>query len=267
MLLCCRCRGGAPGRRGGRFNACRRVIRPKSQAKAPAPAPARAARRGWRAASAGRRAGRVRAAPRALPRWRAGWAAGPFPQAPPPARGAGHRRAGAARGKAPSRAEAKTLTQVLRNYGEIKTAKRLSDRILNARTETPILYSDQLKALVHGLCPPDKENRFLAQVFQAIRIAINDEMGALKDMLEACAQALAPGGMLVIMSYHSLEDRLVKHYLRAGNWEGRVETDLYGKPLGPFELITRSAIKADAQEQEENPRSRSVRLRIARKRP
>jgi 16S rRNA (cytosine1402-N4)-methyltransferase len=163
--------------------------------------------------------------------------------------------------------EPKTLTEVLRNYGEIKTAKRLSDRIVQTRAVDPIQHSDQLKALVHGLCPPDKENRFLAQVFQAIRIAINDEMGALKDMLEASAQALAPGGMLVVMSYHSLEDRLVKHYLRAGNWEGRVETDLYGNPLGPFDLITRSAIKADAQEQIENPRSRSVRLRIARKRP
>ncbi|PKP23516.1 MAG: 16S rRNA (cytosine(1402)-N(4))-methyltransferase, partial [Bacteroidetes bacterium HGW-Bacteroidetes-22] len=113
---------------------------------------------------------------------------------------------------------------------------------------------------------PHTENKFLAQVFQALRIEVNDELGALKDFLLQTVDVLAPGGRLVVMAYHSLEDRLVKNFMRTGNFEGEPVKDFYGNLICPFTPITRKPMMASEAEQESNPRSRSARLRIAERR-
>ena len=115
------------------------------------------------------------------------------------------------------------------------------------------------------LMPRDREKKELAKAFQALRIEVNHEMDALHDLLEAAIRRLRPGGHLVVLTYHSLEDRLVKNYMRAGNAEGRVEQDFYGNRLAPLRPVNTKVIVPSAREQEENPRSRSAKLRIAEK--
>ena len=156
------------------------------------------------------------------------------------------------------------LLSVFRLYGEISNARQLAARIVEARIK-PITTTGELKEAIKSCMPPNYENKYLAQVFQAIRIEINDEMGALQAMLKQCADALKPGGRLVVISYHSLEDRLVKNYIKAGNPEGELQKDFYGNILAPFKSITRKPITPSDEELASNPRSRSAKLRIAQK--
>jgi 16S rRNA (cytosine1402-N4)-methyltransferase len=156
------------------------------------------------------------------------------------------------------------LLSVFKLYGEISNARQLAAKIVEARIK-PITTTGELKEAIKSCMPANYENKYLAQVFQAIRIEINDEMGALQAMLKQCADALKPGGRLVVISYHSLEDRLVKNYIKAGNLEGELQKDFYGNVLTPFKSITRKPITPSEEELASNPRSRSAKLRIAQK--
>jgi len=156
------------------------------------------------------------------------------------------------------------LRSVFKLYGEISNARQLANKISEARTN-PITTTGELKEAIKSCMPSGYENKYLAQVFQAIRIEINDEMGALQAMLKQCADVLKPGGRLVIISYHSLEDRLVKNYIKAGNLEGILEKDFYGNIIAPLKSITRKPITPSSSEIAGNPRSRSAKLRIAQK--
>jgi 16S rRNA (cytosine1402-N4)-methyltransferase len=155
------------------------------------------------------------------------------------------------------------MTQAFRLYGELKRPDKAAWAIDKARQQEAIKTTGQLKDALHSLAPRGKENKFFAQVFQAIRIELNDELGALRELLKQCTTLMPPEGRLVVMSYHSLEDRLVKHFMRAGNFEDHVERDMRGAMLAPFKPLNRKAIMAEEQEQKENPRSRSARLRVA----
>src|SRR5690554_1130396 len=131
------------------------------------------------------------------------------------------------------------LVSVLGKYGEVKSPRRIAELICLNRQSNPIATTGQLIQILASIAPKFKENQFYAQVFQAIRIEVNDEMNVLERMLEQTAEILKPGGRLVIMSYHSLEDRLVKNYIRSGSFDGKVEKDFFGNILKPFTGITR----------------------------
>lgn len=154
------------------------------------------------------------------------------------------------------------LSQLLYNYGEVKQSRAVASRIIKNR---PVETTGQLIALLKGFAPALRENKFAAQVFQALRIAVNDEMGALEDFLEQSSQVLGRGGRLCVISYHSLEDRLVKNYIRAGNFSGEAEKDFYGNTLSPLRAVNRKVITPSQQELAENSRSRSAKLRVAEK--
>ncbi len=160
-------------------------------------------------------------------------------------------------------AEEAELATIFKRYGELPGAHRLARLICKTREESPIETTGQLVALAGRMAHPAKQQKYAAQVFQALRIAVNDELEALKALLEQSVNLLKPGGRLVVISYHSLEDRMVKHFMRAGNFDGEIEKDFYGNPLTPFKLISRSAIAPDQEEKERNSRARSARLRIA----
>lgn len=151
-----------------------------------------------------------------------------------------------------------SLAHVLYLYGEMKNARQVARRIVKARSTNPIATTEQFAEI----CQVQKKD--LAQLFQALRIEVNDEMGALREMLEGALQLLKPGGRLAILTYHSLEDRMVKNFLRAGNIEGTIEKDFYGNILTPFRVIEKGR-QATSEEVERNPRSRSARLRIGEK--
>ena len=155
------------------------------------------------------------------------------------------------------------LTQIFRLYGELKRPDKVAHALVRAREDRKISRTSDLMDVTKHLAPRGKENQFHAQVFQAFRIEVNDELGALKALLESTIPLMAEGGRLAIISYHSLEDRLVKHFMRSGNFEDDVKRDLKGAALCPFAPVNRKAIVADEEEQERNPRSRSARLRIA----
>ncbi|MBM3170424.1 MAG: 16S rRNA (cytosine(1402)-N(4))-methyltransferase RsmH [Bacteroidetes bacterium] len=157
------------------------------------------------------------------------------------------------------------LTRIFKEYGEVKLAYRLAQRIVERRAEFPFERSIDLRPMLKGLCPPDGELRLAAQVFQALRIHVNDELSALRDFLQSAALSLKQGGRVAVISYHSLEDRLVKHFFRSGNFSDEASTDLFGKPLRPLNPINRQAIVPNSEELAENPRSRSAKLRIAQK--
>jgi 16S rRNA (cytosine1402-N4)-methyltransferase len=159
--------------------------------------------------------------------------------------------------------EEEALTQLFRAYGEVQGAHKLARLICKERIERPIDTTGALVALAGRMAHPAKQQKYVAQVFQALRIAVNDELEALKALLQQSVELLKPGGRLAVISYHSLEDRMVKHFMRAGNFTGEVEKDFYGNPLGPFKLISRSAIAPDSEETQRNSRARSARLRIA----
>lgn len=157
------------------------------------------------------------------------------------------------------------LAFIFRNYGELKPARPMAASIVQARELAPINSTQQLIEVLRRFIPKHKSNKFLAQVFQALRIAVNHELDALQALLQQSAEVLKPGGRLVVMSYHSLEDRLVKNFIQSGNIDGKVEKDFYGNPIKPFKNLTRKPITASEEELELNPRSRSAKLRIAEK--
>jgi 16S rRNA (cytosine1402-N4)-methyltransferase len=150
-------------------------------------------------------------------------------------------------------------------YGELKNARKLASVVVKARAVKQILTTDEFLALITPYVGRDKEKKILAQIFQALRIEVNDEMRALKEMLRQALQLLKPGGRLVVMTYHSLEDRLVKNFLKTGNFEGEIKQDFFGNVQSPFRLINNRVIVPTSEEVEVNPRSRSAKLRIAEK--
>ncbi len=155
------------------------------------------------------------------------------------------------------------LTRIFRLYGEMQQPHLIASDIIMARESEPIETTEQLKAVVQGRLPRGKENKVLAQLFQALRIEVNQELEALNAFLAQCPDVLAQGGRLVVMSYHSLEDRLVKNYMKTGNAEGKEEKDFFGNLLTPYSIITRKPIVASDEETESNSRARSAKLRIA----
>ena len=156
------------------------------------------------------------------------------------------------------------LQDVFSKYGEITNAKTLAQTIARARASSPINTTGQL-ADVAEQCLKGLKMRYLSQLFQALRIEINDEMGALKELLRSTHQVLTPGGKMVVISYHSLEDRLVKRFFKSGNFEGEPDTDFFGKKTVGWKVITKNPIEANAAEQKLNPRSRSAKMRVAEK--
>ena len=157
------------------------------------------------------------------------------------------------------------LADVFFLYGELKMARKLASVLVRTRGERRIETIGDLLEVLSPFTGKDKEKKILAQVFQALRIEVNDEMRALREMLEATLRVLRPGGRLVVITYHSLEDRLVKNFLRAGNFEGKSERDFFGNTSSPFRLVNNKVIVPSDEEVERNPRSRSAKLRIAEK--
>ena len=155
------------------------------------------------------------------------------------------------------------LTRVLSLYGEVQNAHLVASDIIMAREANPIETTTQLKEAVQNRLPKGHENKVLAQIFQALRIEVNHEMEALTSFLGQCADVLKPGGRLVVLSYHSLEDRLVKNFTRTGNAEGKEEKDFFGNPITPYIIINRKPIVPSEEEIALNSRARSAKLRIA----
>lgn len=155
------------------------------------------------------------------------------------------------------------LIRVLSLYGELPNARQIATDIVMARDAEPIETTGQLKEAVQGRLQRGRENKALAQVFQALRIEVNHEMEALTSFLSQCADVLKPGGRLVVLSYHSLEDRLVKNFTRTGNAEGKEEKDFFGNPITPYIIINRKPIVPSEEEIAANSRARSAKLRIA----
>lgn len=155
------------------------------------------------------------------------------------------------------------LADILHLYGELPSARRVAAAIVRARAAEPIERVNQLLAIVEPLTDPRRRKKDLACIFQALRIEVNGELDALRRFLAASVEVLRPGGRLAIITYHSLEDRLVKNFMRTGNFEGRVETDIYGRTSAPLKPLSGKPVVADEQEVERNPRSRSAKLRVA----
>lgn len=159
----------------------------------------------------------------------------------------------------------KELHKIFGMYGEIKNAKTLAQTLVRKRSEKAIETVDELKEIAFSIAPKHKEFKYFAQVFQALRIEVNQEMEALEEMLLATTKVLKPEGRLVVLSYHSLEDRLVKNIINSGNTRGELEKDFYGKVIKPLQTINRKPIIVSEEEVEQNPRARSVKMRIAEK--
>ncbi len=155
------------------------------------------------------------------------------------------------------------LMRILREYGEVSGAGRVADTIIDRRTEKPLRTTGELVRAIEPLIKGPKVNRFLAQVFQAIRIEVNDEMESLRAMLMQSAELIRPGGRLVVISYHSLEDRPVKRFMNTGGFTGELKKDFYGNPLRPFTPMKGMPLKPKDEEIERNNRARSAKLRIA----
>ncbi len=155
------------------------------------------------------------------------------------------------------------LHRVLGMYGEIRNARTLARTLVSARLQSPIQTASQLKSVAGTLAQKGRENKYMAQLFQAIRIEVNKEMEALEAFLTQTQEVLKPGGRLVVMSYHSLEDRLVKNFMAKGKFKGEVDKDFFGNEIKPFEVLTRKAITASEDEIARNSRARSAKLRIA----
>lgn len=157
------------------------------------------------------------------------------------------------------------LATIFSQYGELETTWKIAACIARARAVKPITTTAELVAAVAPCTPKKDESKFLTKLFQALRIEVNGEMEALKMALEQSLKVLKPGGRLVVISYHSLEDRIVKNFIRSGNTEGRIEKDFFGRSTTPLCVITRKAIVPTAEEIEANPRSRSAKMRVAEK--
>lgn len=158
---------------------------------------------------------------------------------------------------------AEQLSAIFKLYGELRYGWKLANKIVAVRKGAPIATTGDLANILEEFTIPKQRNKELAQLFQAIRIEVNNELGVLKTFLERTVDSLKPGGRLVVMSYHSLEDRLVKAFMQTGNFEGNLEKDAFGKSLSPFKVITRKPITPTESELIDNPRSRSAKLRIA----
>lgn len=159
------------------------------------------------------------------------------------------------------------LSKIFSLYGELKNARKIASAIVKARQTEPISTVEQLLAVVNPLIDRRKEKKELAQVFQALRIEVNGEIDALSDFLRQSLEILKPGGRLAIITYHSIEDRIVKNFMRSGNLDGDIKQDFFGRNLSPFKLLTSKPIVPTDEEVERNPRSRSAKLRIAEKLP
>ena len=162
--------------------------------------------------------------------------------------------------------DADSLARVLKEYGELDTTWKIASCIERAREKEPITTTAQLVEAVRPCTPKRDESKFLTKLFQAQPIEVNGEMEALKMALEQSLKVLRPGGRLVVISYHSLEDRLVKNFMRSGNFEGKIEQDFFGRQQTPFDVVSRKAIVPSQEEVERNPRSRSAKMRVAIKR-
>lgn len=160
---------------------------------------------------------------------------------------------------------AEDLHKMFGMYGELKNAKTVAHTIVNKRHSSPINTIKDLKNVLNTLAPRGKENKYFAQVFQALRIEVNQEMQVLEEFLQQVPEVLAPGGRLVVMAYHSLEDRPVKNFIRSGKFYGEVEKDMFGHEIKPLSSITRKPVEASLEEIARNPRARSAKLRIAEK--
>ncbi|HJD87117.1 MULTISPECIES: 16S rRNA (cytosine(1402)-N(4))-methyltransferase RsmH [Empedobacter] len=158
--------------------------------------------------------------------------------------------------------EEEELARIFYDFGELQGSYRLAREVVKARADKQIETIEELKQ-VFSFIPKMKENKFFAQMFQALRIEVNDEMAALKDMLTQCGEVVKPGGRLVIISYHSLEDRLTKRYMKNGMFEGEPERDMYGNWSAPFKPLQSKVIVPTQEEINENPRARSAKMRIA----
>ena len=160
---------------------------------------------------------------------------------------------------------AEELQRILGMYGEVKNARTLAQAIIQARTRKPLETTQEFKEILNKLAPKHREFKYFAQVFQAIRIEVNQELAVIEEFLEQAPSILKPEGRLVIMSFHSLEDRLVKNFIKAGNVQGKEDKDLFGVVHRPLESVIRKPITASEEELKLNPRSRSAKLRIASK--
>lgn len=157
------------------------------------------------------------------------------------------------------------LHKIFGMYGELKNARTVARLITQQRVHQSFSQTNELKEALQKVAPKGKENKYFAQVFQALRIEVNEEMKALEDFLHQCGELIETGGRLVVLSYHSLEDRMVKNYINKGKIHGDVEKDFYGNMIRPFEAVTRKPIEASEAEIEENGRARSAKLRVATK--
>lgn len=175
-----------------------------------------------------------------------------------------NRRAKATAADILARYDEEELARVFHVYGELKNARRLASAIVSRRRSAPVATTGDLAAVAGELLRRDREKKELAKVFQALRIEVNNEMGALEEMLLAATEMLRPGGRLVVITYHSIEDRMVKNIMKAGNVAGTVEQDFYGRITTPYRLVGKVTVPDDS-EQQANPRSRSAKLRIAEK--
>lgn len=174
-------------------------------------------------------------------------------------------RAGMTAADVVNRYDEERLARIFYLYGEMKNSRRLAAAIVKGRADRPLTTVTHLTELVQPLIGRDRQKKDLAKVFQALRIEVNHEMDALEEMLQAAVRALRPGGRLVVLTYHSLEDRMVKNFMRSGNAEGKTQQDFFGNRLVPLKPVNNKVIIPDEEEQTANPRSRSAKLRIAQK--
>ena len=161
--------------------------------------------------------------------------------------------------------EESKLIELFRDFGELKNARAIARALVQARELKKIKTISHLKEAISRFAPRGKENKFYAQVFQALRIEVNKELEALKKLLGQSEEAMKKGGRLVVITYHSLEDRIVKNFIKTGKFKGELEKDFYGNPIKPFNAINRKPIVPKEEEIEQNPRARSAKLRIAEK--
>ena len=179
-----------------------------------------------------------------------------------------NKRAGTTAADVLNNYQERQLADIFFLYGELKTARRLAAAVVKARSEKPLQTTGDLMAIAEPLMSKSEkrgEKKDMAKLFQALRIEVNHEMDALREMLLAATELLSDGGRLSVITYHSLEDRIVKNVMKAGNVEGRVEQDVFGRVRSPFALVNNKVITPSDEEQERNPRSRSAKLRVAEK--
>lgn len=174
-------------------------------------------------------------------------------------------RAGLTAADVVNRYDEESLARLFYLYGELKNSRRLAATIVRGRADRPVVTVADFVELVRPLTGREREKKDMAKVFQALRIEVNHEMDALREMLDAAVRVLRPGGRLVVLTYHSLEDRMVKNYMKSGNAEGKVEQDFYGNRLAPLRPVNNKVVVPDEAEQAANPRSRSAKLRVAEK--